>query len=499
MAKWLLSFFLLLNFAHAQQIRDIAGESAKVTSVKKERVSKRKIRKSIDIEASLEIVKEELSFLRRAYNNDDAEIRKRLHRNNFFFMSAVTKRFTEELNACPFSTDRALKKCFSYYFRYLAKKARKTRKLDKIQWNSLKLLSTYIQFDKGSFKLIPPKLSKFRQKRSLDRYLPGLAAYMQNINYFKYKRKQDQKEEELNKEVLDTINVYYMRKIKKVGKITEDEYLFANFNRLQIIEMSKLLDKTMNMMTASSGEVLLQHQDFSEFYTQIEEKEQEIDSLILKITTAKDQVARDYFDRQIKTLSKDIIALRKEVSLFDLQDQIDKAKEQKSLLYTSLVSIQQDSDRRDTYLEIKKLDKLIKDKNREIMASSTRVQLTHGDIYKFTMNWLKIELDNRKNMKEKRSQLYKTNTSFGDLVMASYVTGLLDGEVVKAILELPEMHENYVTPLKQVMRIAGSIGRMFLTINPITSPYATLGFVLFDALKNKKKMEREIANEAHLI
>ena len=133
------------------------------------------------------------------------------------------------------------------------------------------------------------------------------------------------------------------------------------------------------------------------------------------------------------------------------------------------------------------------------MTKSTRVQLTHGDIYKFTMNWLKIELNNRKNKKEKRSQLYKTNTSFGDLVMAGYVTGIVEGEVIKSILEFPEMHENYVTPLKQALRLAGSIGRMFLTINPITSPYATLGFVMFDALKNKKRVERELSNEAHLI
>jgi hypothetical protein len=499
MAKWLLGFFLILNFANAQNSTNVVKESSDAISYKKERVSNRKIRKTMDIGSSIKIVQEELALLRRAYRTDTSEVRAKLHRNNFFFMKSLYNRFSKELNACPFSTDKALTKCFGYYFKYMAKKAGKTKQLDKIQWKSIKLFSTYIQFTDGKFKLVQPKMSKSQKKRSLERYLPGLTAYMQNINYFKYKRKQDEKEEELNSEVLDTINVYYMRKLKKIGKITENEYLFANFNRLQIIEMSKLLDKTLNMMTASSGEILLQHEDFSEFYEQINDKEKEIDSIIRKITTAKDQQARDFYDRQIKDISEDIIALRREVSLFDLQDQIDEAKEKKSLIYTTLVSIEDDLDRRDAYREIQILDKLIKEKNQEIMSKSTRVQLTHGDIYKFTMNWLKIELNNRKNLKDKRSQLYKTNTSFGDLVMAGYVSGMLDGEVIKSILELPELHENYVSPLKQVLRIAGTIGRMFLTINPITSPYATLGFVLFDALKNKKKMEREIANEAHLI
>ena len=44
----------------------------------------------------------------------------------------------------------------------------------------------------------------------------------------------------------------------------------------------------------------------------------------------------------------------------------------------------------------------------ELETKSTRVELSHGDIYTFTMNWLKVELNNRKFLKLKRSRLFKT-------------------------------------------------------------------------------------------
>lgn len=462
-------------------------------------LTKRKITKSIDIDASIEILNQSLKLVRYHFKEDSLVTKSKLISSNFYLLQHLVSKYKREFNACDYTEDRELSYCYENYLIQVARSAYKQKKIDKIQYKSLALIATYIKFENGLLKLVEPKVSRRKQRKSLKNYLPGFCAYMQNLNYFTYKRQQNEKDPELSEEVLGVINIFYSRKIKKIGKLSEHEYLFANFNRLQIMEMADLLNQTTNMMTAKSGEILLQHEDYSSIYEQIEEKENKIDELIRLVTLSSEEVARVYYDKQITKISEDIITLRKEVALFDLQDQIEKAKTRKQEIYKEIIKEEEQSRRTSLYMEIKELDELIKTKNEEILSKSTVVKLTHGDIYTFTMNWLKQQLHDRKVIKSKASQLFGTNASFGDLVMAGFVSGQVDGEVIKAILELPDMHENYQTPIKQALSIGSSIGRMFLTINPITSPYATLAFVLFDALRNKKQMERKRANEAHLI
>ncbi|MCT4642305.1 MAG: hypothetical protein N4A33_08415 [Bacteriovoracaceae bacterium] len=455
--------------------------------------AKRKDILNIDLLKAIEITKESFKYVRNSYKNDSLELRTKLIDNSFFLTRYLTMQFKKQLNSCPYETDINIQKCYKLILKKISKVGLKKDFLTKIESESIALISRQLIVENKMIKLNPEQ-----SKKKKDQYLPTFSKYLKNINYFVYKREQNEIEP-FNNEVIDTVNKYYVRKIKKIGKITEFEYLFANYNRLQIMEMANLLDQTINMMSSKSGEVVLQHEDYSQIFAEIDEKENKLNEFIDRSRNSSDLRMKDYYDRQISKLSKEILALRKEVSLFDLQEQIQNAKEKKLSIYNLLVEADSDTDRDTLYTQLQDIDLKIKDLNDEILSKATRVKLTHGDIYKFTMNWLKVELNERRKNKERFSKLYGTYASFGDLIMAGYVSGIVDGQIIKAIVELPEVHENYKTPFQQALKIGGKVARMFLIINPITSPYATLAFVIFDALKNKKIVERERANDAHLI
>jgi hypothetical protein len=321
-----------------------------------------------------------------------------------------------------------------------------------------------------------------------------LSSYLKHKNKFRYLKFKSQNTTEVDLNFEKSLKKLYFRKIKSLGRVKPTTYVLLNYSSAEINKMSELLIKTTKMINSKAGEVVLAHVNYSEMFEQIDIINLEINKLILEMAKSELAEDRNRIDLEIQQKEDLIYGLRKEVLFIDLKDKIEALKINKKE-YVKLILDEKDTDiRADHVSKIKAIDNMIEDNYAKIAELTTKVPLSDKDIYNFSIAYLKIQL------KEGTiSKTFSQTPTFGDVIISAYISGVYDDKTLKALVALPELSECRVSTAKQIGRLVLGIGKILGMSNPVIGPYVTLGFVIFDSIKNKKRMEKDLADETNLI
>ncbi|MBL7717105.1 MAG: hypothetical protein JNL01_16700 [Bdellovibrionales bacterium] len=125
--------------------------------------------------------------------------------------------------------------------------------IDEVTWTFFKKISNTIEFvSQDDVELNKKKLQKF----------PNLRQYWVNVAHYEKIRKlkfSSPDQEVLHKKLVKILPKYFQRKHPILGKLSIHEYLLLNFNRGQINLLADPFNQTLDIMTSTSGKVVLEN------------------------------------------------------------------------------------------------------------------------------------------------------------------------------------------------------------------------------------------------
>ncbi len=398
-----------------------------------------------------------------------------------FFINTLFREVSQLLELCQeLRNTHDQTECFRYYFRRLNRYSFQAKVIDQVTYRLMRAMINRSYFNNNNFITV-------RQRPILQRY--SLTGYL-----LTKKQVQNLRKAPLSQEVSQLANRYYNRRIRGLGQISIEEYLPLHYSRIQLVNMGSLLNQTINMMSTSVGYVHLFLKDDEEDY-KLRIYRQELNDLVNRIHFSfRDDEIRE-FDQRIKVLSKKISQLEQDSYFQDLKRQLTQLQSQESLVIRQISKAKEKEQRQRYYQEIRELQQGVRAIEREIAQYRKDVPLSHHDIYKFSISYLEYNL----KVEQTRGYLKGKNVSLGDVVMAAYMTGILDQEILLSLLQMDVLQEGWEPGWKKAGRIAISATRTLLVLTPLTSVYASLAFIIYDSIKNVESLRRNNADEAHLL
>ena len=397
--------------------------------------------------------------------------------------------------------------CLRRGFRHIIKSAHKAGTIDDVEFENMKAYASFFQFQDGKFVVIAPKqhflfvtkfFAKLQKKMSKRVPLPDLADYEINKNFFRIRRLKKSLKGDSDPEVTQVLRKNYRRKLQRTGRTSPEDYVLSTYSKFQINELASLMTETITMMTSESGKVVLVRKDYSSLFAKIDDLDAKITDLAVAAGTESDQAKLDKIDQDITAAKAQIVDLRNQISSVTLTEQIDAAKKKKDDLVNQEITEKNGDARAVLAGAIQDQDDVISGLQDKLASESVVVNLTPSDIYRFTIHFLDISIEKKKRAKGE-SYLYGTNPTYGDIVVAAYLTGDLDPLTLKSILSMKELHEAYTSPLLAFGKVMLDISKTILMIYPVTAIPATIAVILIQSIQSKNTYEKQTADKTHLI
>ena len=400
------------------------------------------------------------------YVVDDIEKTDVQYEREFDYFDAVIKDYQKDPNPCQYPDLETRGNCLAYFIRYNANRAYKDGKIGIIVRDNLRGLSKRLYLDKNGLNTHKPK-KDIRFNKKVERIKNRIG-------------EEEQHKEKLNKKLKKVV----MKKRKKAQKVYplpslinfmslknyyQDKRELQSYPRRVDPELLEKMNKLYYRKLEGIGKLSLDEYMYS-YYNRIQ-----INRLasILESTINATYSYRGY-------------VILEQVSTRDQKDKIKQLKTEREKIFEERFY---DRDR------VKQIDREITDLEQQIFENETKHLLGPTDVKNLVMNSLKHVIANEVD----KGLLRGRSPRHGDLLMAGYLTGKIDGEVLSAMMDLEDLTEDYVPPMKRFVKIMTMIGKSALMINPYTGPYATIFFVLFDSIKQRDELYRSMADETHLI
>lgn len=401
------------------------------------------------------------------------------------FINGLSREVHTLLKLClNAKTDSEKTTCFYENFSELNRISYQDKVIDKVTYSYLNDLIRRASFKNNVINI------KFGKKGRSASIVDYLVRKNQILNLKKGKTG----ERELDPEVLKLANRYYKRKIPGVGRVTMEEYMYYTYSQQQQMNMANLLHQSIHMMNSSKAEILIFLKDDDEDYY-LREYEMEVKDLVNKITFITDEDQVNAMDKKIIELSHKIKELEDKSLFIKLNNELTSFQQEQAMIISMIARIDEQAKRLESYEKIQSLKSKIKAVEAKLAEYKKSIELSNHDIYKFTISYLEYNIQKESF----KGYLKGTNANLGDLVMAGYLTGKLDKEILKALFNMRELQENWEPGWKKAGRIMASAAKSLLILTPLTAPYASLAFVVFDSIKNIKNSRQDQIDDAHLL
>jgi hypothetical protein len=439
MKKWTLVFtFLVSALSFHSFSNDILSEK-KLTYYEEARDSLN----DWELESSIFDLYRHIEKTRVLFKGEDSSLKEKLFYTTHDFLKSYTNTLFRKYGICLFKKVEKRSECIRENLEEIAEEAYDEFGLDKIVYLNLIKASEVLYLDEENRLYF--NISELKEDPDHEfNKVPDLARYLKDLNYFKKVRKDITLIGDYDGEVFSLVTELYPRESDDLGDLTQVEYLFTYFTKMQINIMGKMIEDMMDTVTSYRGEFVAYKDDPTEFIEEIQKGEKEFLALIEKMARTNSSEERNYVLEEV-------------------------------------------------YQKKESLDKIKKQQNSNLI----RYELSPSDIGRFALNFLRQELNRERTAKDGR--LRNVYARLSDLVLAAYITSRIDGETFLAMLEMPELRENHKGFWEKAGEITWGVARMTLSIIPVTAPYIALAYVIKNSYDQRKELENEMAEETHLI
>lgn len=335
---------------------------------------------------------------------------------------------------------------------------------------------------------------------------PAFYTYRSRKAEFAALRKAKGKPETLDPELAALLEDTYLKKMNGVGRVGPAEYLASSYSRLQLNLLGGLLEKTLNRINHSSASAVLDQPGYSSRRAEAAALETEITRLALQMARtdaatpeyealrAEIAAKREQLSRLRGTLEADRLA--REIEL--RQTQREQAIERLLALPSPGASGASDdsaAERERIASELERLASEIEDLKKALSRERLAIELSPTDVYRLSVSALRLELEALNS----RELFGNRKPSFSDIVMAAWVSGELDSETLRAVLELDAFRE-YRKPLwRKTLEVSWAISHAGLMAYPATSYFAILTSIVIQSVHTLSEAERKKSDEGTLI
>ena len=414
-----------------------------------------------------------------------------------------------EPGLCRHAESDWMGRCLRRGFRHIIKSAHKAAIIDDVEFENMKAYTSFFQFQDGKFAIVAPKqhflfltrwMAKLHKSMTKRVPLPDLTDYEINKNFFRIRRlkKDASAKGPTDPEVSKVLRKNFRRKLQRTGRTGPEDYVLATYSKFQINELASLMTQTITMMTSEAGKIVLVRKDYNELFSKIDDLDAKITDLAVAAGTETDPAKLQKIDDDITQAKAQIVELHNQISSVTLTEQIDAAKKHKGDLVDQELA-EKDVDARAKLADaIQDQDDVISGLQDKLALQSVEIKLTPSDIYRFTIHYLDISIEKKKRAKND-SYLYGTNPTYGDIVVAAFLTGDLNPTTLTAILGMKELHEPFTSPIIQIGKVILNISKTVLMIYPTTAIPTTIAVILIQAIQQKNTYEKQMADKTHLI
>jgi hypothetical protein len=416
----------------------------------------------------------------------------------------LVKKVVTELRAdpkeCPaprVEGGRTVSDCIHVRMSKITKLAFDSGKLDRVERAVLTRVFSMAVVTKDDVK-IDLELDPGARGKGIEQ--PAVLNYRERKKQFQALRKAKGLPEVLDPSLAERVEEAYFRKMKGLGsvgagRIGPEEYLAARFNRIQLNVLSGMLTTLIDRMNHSSGRILLDRPDFASRAARAEILEQELVDLALRLAFAEAQETQQIL-AEIAAKRTELASERSGLEADALFIRLQTKKGERDLAIGSLlapgleaVELQRRAG------EVERLDNEVKEIEAKLAEERNVLPLAPSDVDRIAVKALKIELREA----TERGAFRGVNLSLGDVVMAAWVSGEIDSELLEACLDTDPLKEPREKFLVKVASRAWRIGQAVAMINPTSAYAVTIASVVLASIEQKKETKRRQADEGSLV
>lgn len=420
--------------------------------------------------AAVQIVKDHLERVRPKFAGEKTVPGRPLFTNAFIMVASIIKTWETELHLCQFPGDDDRTDCFQDNLERFAKRARKDGSIDSISAFEFKLFAEAVEFKNGKLSFNAEVLSETAKDYPT---VPNFSTYLTTRNTLKRVREEITQTANLEDKVLKAIRETYRREVQDIGDVTLDEYVLATYSEMQVKTLGKLMAEMSKMKSGFDVRMVISQSDSEEFerlkrtkQAEIEATQKEIDIVIAafsKVNGSDSSSASNRSEFEANSSSanpgNDIVALTQK-----------------------LVS----------------LNRSLREIEEKYESGLTKIDVEATDICRFTDNFIRLKI--REELENQDGALRgSAPPAFPDILIAGYLTGVIEGEELLRTLEMPEMKEHYPTFWEKAKNISLGVARFASPLIPVYGYYVGLAFMVYDTLDKKGDYEQKTAQEAQLI
>jgi hypothetical protein len=255
--------------------------------------------------------------------------------------------------------------------------------------------------------------------------------------------------------------------------------------------LTQLLDR----MSHSSGTVVLDRPDYAARAQKVEDLQAEEVDLAEQIAQAapedvpalqaKLQQTRDELNRERDGMKADQLF----VQIQEKKDELDKAV---AAVLEPGISPAESAARA---AKVDTINQELQDLNQQLDAERDVIELSPSDVDKLALNRLKIEL--KRQMEQGTFQ--GVQLELGDVVMAAWVGGDIDSDLLKICLQMASLGEPHDSTLKKIGERALQIGQVLSMAYPPLAYGLTLGSIVIGSIEEAKQREKEESDDASIV
>src|SRR5581483_8262539 len=133
---------------------------------------------------------------------------------------------------------------------------------------------------------------------------------------------------------------------------------------------------------------------------------------------------------------------------------------------------------------------------KELAAARDTLQLSPTDVDRVAVKALKIDLT---KFTVSGGAFAGETLEFGDVVMAAWVSGAIDSELLKACLTMQALGEPRDSILKEVATHGWQIAQAVSVVNPISLYAVTIASIIITSVEQAKERKKEESDDGSLV
>lgn len=393
-------------------------------------------------------------------------------------------------------------RCFRFIMSAAVERAHKQGRLDRVEKTVLSRVFSIATVNGDEVKIDGEQDAGVRGGRGAINQ-PNVFEYRQRKAQFVALRRAKGQAEALDSKTAALVEKAYFRKMKDAGylwaagvQIGAEEYMASRYTRLQLNTLAQLLTTLVDRMNHSSGRVVLDRPDFASGTIRAETLEFEVMDLVAELRDADASEApaiRARLARKREELERARTGLRADRIFVQLQ----LKKEERDRAIASLLEEGiADGERRTRAEAVEALERDVQELNERLGQERREIALAPSDVDKLAVKALQIEL---RRMAIQRGPWQGAQIEFGDVVMAGWIAGEVDAELLRAVLEMDALGEPRESLIRKIAGRAWRIGQTVALAYPATAYGVTIASIIMGSIEQAKERKKQETNDASLV